>query len=478
MATVERVSSVLERVPPQNLEAEQSTLGAMMIDRAAIEKAAEILAAEDFYRPTHQVIFDVLCSLQERDEPVDLITVQEELRNRAKLEDVGGTEYLIALLDTVPSAANIEHYAKIVEEKAILRRLIAAGTEIIGLAHSDVSEIDVVTDQAEQAVFKVAQRRVGQYFTPITPLVSEAWDWVDKRYREKGVASGLTTGFEKLDYMTSGLQKSDFVIIAGRPSMGKTSLMLDIAVNAALKARETVAIFSIEMSKEQLAQRLVCARARVNAHRLRTGFFEDAEWNRLAKASNELWDAPIFIDDTTDITAMGMRAKCRRLRAEHGLGLVVIDYLQLMRSHRRTENRNQEISEIARTVKGLARELEVPVVVASQLSRAPEKREDHRPMLSDLRESGSIEAEADLVGLLFRPDYYKQKEVIDAAEMAGLDEDGNVQSYDPTRRQVEVAEVIIAKHRNGPTGTVKLGFVKDFASFEDLYEDPGGDDGE
>lgn len=466
---MQRVSSVLERVPPQNIEAEQSTLGAMMIDRAAIEKASEILSGEDFYRPTHQQIFDVLCTLQERDEPVDLITVQEELRSRGKLEDVGGTEYLMILIDTVPSAANIEHYARIVEEKAILRRLIAAGTEIIGIAHQEVSDIDAAADQAEQAVFRVAQRRIGQYFTPITPLVAEAWDWVDKRYREKGVASGLTTGFSKFDYITSGLQKSDFVIIAGRPSMGKTSLMLDIAVNAALKVGETVAIFSIEMSKEQLAQRLVCARARVNAHRLRTGFFEDAEWDRLARASNELYGAPLFIDDTTDITAMGMRAKCRRLRAEHGLGLVVIDYLQLMHSHRRTENRNQEISEIARSVKGLARELQIPVVVASQLSRAPEKREDHRPMLSDLRESGSIEAEADLVALLYRPDYYKQREVVDAAEMAGIDESGNVQSYDPSRRQVEVAEVIIAKHRNGPTGTIRLGFVKDFASFEDLY---------
>jgi len=468
---MERVTSVLERVPPQNLEAEQSTLGSMMIDRAAIEKASEILTAEDFYRPAHQEIFDAICSLEERDEAVDLITVQEELRGRGKLEEIGGTGYLMMLLDAVPSASNVEHYARIVEEKSILRRLIRAGTEIIGLAHEEVTDIDAVTDRAERTIFGVTQRRIGQYFTPISPLISESWDWVDKRYREKGAAWGLTTGFQKLDYMTSGLQKSDLIIIAGRPSMGKTSLMLDLAMNAALKAHVTVAIFSLEMSKEQLAQRMVCSRARVNAHRLRTGFFEDAEWERLAKASNELWGMPIFIDDTTDITSMGMRAKCRRLRAEHGLGLVVIDYLQLMRWHRRTDNRNQELSELARAVKSLARELEVPVVVGSQLSRAPEKREDKRPMLSDLRESGSIEAEADLVALLFRPEYYKQKEVQDAAALAGVGEKGEVRAYDPSHREVEPTEIIIAKHRNGPTGTVKLAFVKDFASFEDLYEE-------
>jgi replicative DNA helicase len=468
---MDRVASVLERVPPQNLEAEQSTLGAMMIDRAAIEKASEILKPEDFYRPAHQEIFDALCTLTERDEAVDLITIQEELRGRNKLNDVGGIEYLMILLDAVPSASNVEYYAKIVEEKAILRRLIAAGTEVIGLAHEEVTDIDATTDKAERAIFSVTQRRMGNYFTPLTPLIMSNWDWVEQRYREKGSSWGLTTGFQKFDYITSGLQKADMIIIAGRPSMGKTSLMLDIGMNAAIKGKATVAIFSIEMSKEQLAQRMVCSRARVNAHRLRTGFFEDAEWERLARASNELWGTKMFIDDTTDITTMAMRAKCRRLRAEHGLDLVVIDYLQLLKWHRNTDNRNQELSEIARAVKGLARELEVPVVIGSQLSRAPEKREDKRPMLSDLRESGSIEAEADLVALLFRPDYYVKREIHDAAGLAGVGDKGEVKAYDVNQREVEPTEVILAKHRNGPTGTIRLAFVKDFASFEDLYED-------
>lgn len=468
---MQKLAPAFDKIPPQNLEAEQSVLGSMMIDATAIEKASEILTAEDFYRPSHREIFDALCTLQEQDQPIDLITVQEELRSRGKLDEIGGTEYLMQIVETVPTSAHVEYYSKIVEEKSIRRKLISAGSEVIGLAQADQSEIDLVTDQAEQAIFKVSQRRVGNYFTPISPLIKDVWDWVDTRYRDKGVSSGLATGFEKLDYITSGLQKSDLVIIAGRPSMGKTSLMLDIALNAAVKSKETVAIFSIEMSKDQLAQRMVCTLARVSAHRLRTGYFEDAEWQRLADAANKLWQVPIFIDDTTEITSMGMRAKCRRLRSEHGLGLVVIDYLQLMHGNRNTDNRHQEISEIARSVKGLARELGVPVIIGSQLSRAPEKREDHRPMLSDLRESGSIEAEADLVMLLFRPEYYKQKEIENAKALAGVDDKGEVQSFDPSRRAVEPAEIILAKHRNGPTGTVRLGFVRDFACFENLAEE-------
>ena len=460
------MAAAVDKVPPQNLEAEMSALGSMMIERSALEKGLEILRPEDFYRPAHQEVFDALSSLSERDEPVDLITVQEALRKRGKLDECGGTEYLMALVDSVPTAANLEHYAKIVEQKSILRKLISAGTAIIGLAQNEDEQIDSVTDRAEQLVFGVAQRRIGEYFRPITPLVMQTWEWIDKRYHDKGETSGIATGFTKLDHMTSGLQPSDLVIIAGRPSMGKTALALDIAVNAACKAKETVAIFSIEMSAEQLVQRMVCAAARANAHRLRTGYFQDEEWNRLAKASSDLWDAPIYIDDTTDITALGMRAKCRRLKAEHGLGLVVVDYLQLMRSRKDMDNRQQEISEIVRSLKGLARELKVPVVAMSQLSRAPERREDRRPMLSDLRESGSIEAEADLVALLFRPDYYVVKEVDDTESVRGKDGVG----FDPEERNIETTEIIIAKHRNGPTGTVKLGFVREFAAFENLYE--------
>lgn len=464
---MERAASVIEKIPPQNLEAEKSTLGSMMIEPTALEKGMEILKSEDFYRPAHQEIFDALVSLSERDEPADLITLQEELRKRGKLDDCGGTEYLMALLDSVPTAANIEHYAKIVEKKSILRRLIAAGTAIIGLAQNEDEEPDVITDRAEQLVFGVGQRRMGEYFRSISPLVDQTWEWIAQRYNDKGEASGVPTGFTKLDHMTSGLQPSDFIIIAARPSMGKTALALNIAMNAATKSKQTVALFSIEMSAEQLVQRMVCMEARANAHRLRTGYFQDEEWDRIAKASGKLYEAPIFIDDTTDITHLGMRAKCRRLKAEHGLGMIVVDYLQLMRSHRNIDNRVQEISEIARGLKSLARELRVPVIALSQLSRAVEKREDKRPMLSDLRESGSIEAEADLVMMLYRPEYYIIKDVEDTASVAGKDGGG----FDPNARNVETTEILIAKHRNGPTGNVKVGFVREFASFENLYED-------
>ncbi len=457
--------SSIEKIPPQNLEAEQSSLGSMMLERSALEKGMEILKAEDFYRPSHQEVFDCLISLAERDEPVDLITLQEELRKRGKLEDCGGVEYMMSLVESVPTAANIEYYAKIVEQKSILRKLISAGTEIIGLAQNEDSEIDAITDQAERLVFGVAQRRMGEYFRSIAPLVSETWDWIDDRYHNKGVASGIPTGFDKLDNMTSGLQPSDFIILAARPSMGKTALALNFALNAAISSKQTVAIFSIEMSAEQLVQRMMCMRAKANAHRLRTGYFESSEWDRIAAASNELHMASIYIDDTTDLTHLAMRAKCRRLKAEHGLGLVVVDYLQLMRSHRNTENRNQEISEIARGLKSLARELKVPVIALSQLSRAVEKRDDKRPMLSDLRESGSIEAEADLVMMLYRPEYYNIKEVEDTEAISG-----KTGGADDGTRNIETTEILIAKHRNGPTGNVKIGFIRDFASFENLYD--------
>lgn len=463
---MERVASAIDKAPPQNIEAEQSTLGSMMLEPTALEKGMEILRSEDFYRPAHQEIFDALLSLSERDEPVDIITLQEELRKRGKLDNCGGAEYLIALVETVPTAANVEHYAKIVEQKSILRKLISAGTQIIGMAKNEDEEVEAITDQAERLIFSVAQRKMGDYFKPITPLVMETWEWIDKRYHDKGESSGIPTGFTKLDHMTSGLQPNDFIIIAARPSMGKTAFALNLALNAAIDARQTVAIFSIEMSAEQLVQRMVCSLARANAHRLRTGYFQDEEWDRLAKASSKLWDAPIFIDDSTDISAMAMRAKCRRLKAEKGLGLIVVDYLQLMRSHRNIDNRVQEISEIARGLKSLAREMHAPVIALSQLSRAVEKREDKRPMLSDLRESGSIEAEADMVMMLFRPDYYTVKEVTDTAAISGHDGGG----FDPNERNVETTEIIIGKHRNGPTGTVKLGFIREFASFENLYE--------
>jgi len=373
-------------VPPQNIEAEQSTLGAMLIERAAVEKAAEILGPEDFYRDAHQTLFEVITHLAERDEPVDLITVQEALKNRDKLEAVGGLAYLTALFDTVPTAANIEYYAKIVEEKAILRRLIDAAMEIVGLARGEVEDIAEVIDKAEALVFAVAQQRTAEYFAQLRTLLLSVFDRAEELGELKQQISGLSTGIHEFDMITSGLQSTDLIIVAARPSMGKTSLCLSIAEHVAIKEQKPVAIFSLEMSSEQLAQRMLCSQAQVNSHKLRTGHLNEDEWTQLALVVQSMYEAPIFIDDATESNALTMRAKCRRLAAEHGLGLIIVDYLQLMRSHKKTENRVQEIGEIVRGLKSLGRELKVPVIALSQLSRAVESRENKRPMLSDLRE--------------------------------------------------------------------------------------------
>ena len=450
--------TLLDRIPPQNLEAEQSTLGSMMIDRGALEKGIDILQPEDFYREAHQTIFDALISLAERDEPVDIVTVQEELRTRGRLDAVGGTEFLATLIDSVPTSANLEYYARIVEEKAILRRLIDASTQIMSWSHGPVENVDDVVDQAERLIFQVSQKRMGQYFTPLSVLAHRSYELLEDRYHDKGGITGLATGFTDLDSITSGLQSSDLIVVAARPSMGKTAFCLDIARHVSVQQNLPVAVFSIEMSASQLALRLMCSQSKVDSHRLRTGFFQQDDWPKLSAGSGLLYTAPMFIDDSTDVSALQMRAKCRRLKAEHGLSLIIVDYLQLMSSHRRVENRTQEISEIARALKSLARELQVPVIAVSQLSRAVERREDKRPVLSDLRESGSIEAEADLVVFIYREAYYKQKAIV-------MDEEG------PEPEQPEVdnsAEIIIAKQRNGPTGMKKLAFMQKFACFENL----------
>ncbi len=456
---------LIDRVPPQNLEAEQSTLGSMMIDRSALEKALDILKPEDFYREAHQIIFESLMSLAERDEAVDIITIQEELRGSGKLEAVGGIDYIMTLIDMVPTAANVEYYARIVEEKSILRRMIDASMQIIGLSHGEVESIDDIMDQAERMVFQVSQRRVGAYFTPISTLSQEAFERIERQYNEKAKVSGLSTGFHDLDNITSGLQSGDLVIVAARPSMGKTAFALDIARHVAVKDKKPVAVFSLEMSKEQLTLRLICSESHVDAHRLRTGYMENRDWPKLAEGVGRLYTAPIFIDDTTDVTALQMRSKCRRLKAEHGLSLVVVDYLQLMTSHKRVDNRTQEIGEMARALKSLAREMQVPVIALSQLSRAVEQRQDKRPMLSDLRESGSIEAEADVVMFLYRADYYKQKEIIMDDE--GLPAEQRMMG-DGGEQERDITEIIIGKQRNGPTGTIKLKFLPQYACFGNL----------
>lgn len=456
-----------DRIPPQSLEMEQATLGSMLIDRSAIEKAAEILKPEDFYREAHRIIFEAILSLVARDEPVDLLTVQEQLRLQEVLESVGGTSYLLQLMNSVVTPSNVDHYAKTVEEKAILRRLIGAAAEIQTLAHSEYEDIAEVVDGAERAVFGVAQRRIGAYFTPMRPLISSVFEQIEHRSENKDATTGLATPFDDLNYMTAGLQPSDLVIVAARPSMGKTSLALGMGQYAAIRHNLPVAVFSLEMSKEQLCIRMICSEARVDAHRLRTGYLVDDDWRRVGDGCSRLSEAPIFIDDSPDTSALEMRAKCRRLKAEHGLGMVIVDYLQLMRGHRRTENRTQEIGEIARALKSLARELKVPVVALSQLSRAVEQRPDKRPMLSDLRESGSIEAEADVVVFIYRDAYYKLKESVDSVEEEAEKEE---------RRQrgeelVEEAELIIAKQRNGPTGKISVAFQKQYTRFDNLAKE-------
>jgi replicative DNA helicase len=458
-------SFLLDKIPPQNLEAEQSALGSMMIDRGALEKGVDVLKPEDFYRDAHQTIFDALTSLAERNEPVDIVTVQEELRARGRLESIGGTEYLEALIDSVPTAANIEYYARIVEEKSILRRLIDSCAQINSLCHGHVDGLDSLVDQAEQMIFNISQRRLGDSFAPLSALVHAAFEKVEAQYRDKSDVSGLRTGFRDLDKITSGLQPSDLIIVAARPSMGKTAFCLDIAKHVAIHEKQPVAVFSLEMAKEQLTIRLMCSESRVDSHRVRTGYVLEKDWEHLAAGVGRLYSAPIFIDDTSGLSALQMRAKARRLQAEQGgLGLIVIDYLQLMQGHRRTDNRTQEIAEIARALKGLARELHVPVIALSQLSRAVEQRPNKRPMLSDLRESGSIEAEADLVMFLYRDAYYKQKELI-------TDEGGNmIDSVANGDEDDNVAEVIVGKQRNGPTGTIKVMWQPQFASFGNLEE--------
>lgn len=463
---------MLERIPPHNIEAEMAVLGAMLLgDRNAVERATEMVQREDFYREAHGRIFDSMVALAEKDEPIDLVTLKDELGRRGLLEAVGGTAYLMQLGDFVPTAANVAHYARIVAEKAVLRRLIETSGEIAGMAYGQTDEVDQLVDHAERSIFNVARRRRAEGFSSLKPLLTETFEKIDTLYHDRGVTTGVDTGFNDLNYMTSGFQPGDLIIVAARPSMGKTSLTLTIGQNAALKG-STVAVFSLEMSKESLVQRMICSEARVDAHRLRTGYLHEEDWSRLAQSVNRLWECQLYIDDATDVSSLEMRARCRRLRAEAGgLDMIIVDYLQLMRgSSRNSENRNQEITEIARGLKSLARELEVPVIALSQLSRSVERREDKRPMLSDLRESGSIEAEADLVMFIYRPSYYARKEAVsaDGEERAAAEEQESGGGGPPP--EGEEAEIIIAKQRNGPTGTVKLAFLPKYARFENLAQ--------
>ena len=453
-----------DHLPPQSIESEQATLGAALISRNAVERMIEMLERDDFYLEAHRKIYDVMVYLAERDNPIDVLSVPEELRRRDQLEGEGGMAYISTLADSVPTAAHVEYYARTVAEKSTLRKLIHAAGEITAAAHEQEEEVDHIVDQAERLIFAVAQRRVNQGFVSLRPVLLDAMERLETVRASDSSLTGTPTGFSPLDQMTSGFQPGDLIIVAGRPSMGKTSLCLAFGVNAAALSNAPVAIFSLEMSKEQLAHRMICSEAKVDGMRLRTGFLrvdtgdDESDWTRLGRAVGRLGDMPIYIDDASDISVLDMRAKCRRLKSEHGLGMIVIDYLQLIRGHGKQENRNQEISIIARSLKGMARELNCPVIALSQLSRGVERREDKRPMLSDLRESGSIEAEADVVMMLYRSRYYNRD-----------DSDGTAEPP-PGQEWIEDTELIVAKHRNGPVGTVHLGFLRRYARFEDLAE--------
>ncbi|MDI3538426.1 MAG: replicative helicase [Bacillota bacterium] len=435
----------VERVPPYSLEAEQSVLGAMLLDAEAVYTAAEILRPEDFYQENHQHIFRIMTELSSRGVSCDLVTVSEALRQEGRLEAVGGIAYLSDLAASVPSTANAEHYARIVAEKSLLRQLIRAANKIIEESYSAAEEAAAILDDAERAILNVAQRRSGQELVHVREALVEAYDRIEYLAQNQGVVPGLSTGFRDLDRLTSGLQPADFIVVAARPSMGKTSFCLNIAQHVAAVEKRPVALFSLEMSREQLVQRLLAAEARIPGQKLRTGALDEEDWPRLVAAMGRLAELPIFIDDSPAMTVMEIRAKARRLVAEQGPGLIIIDYLQLIQGTGRSENRQQEISEISRSLKALAREVKSPVVALSQLSRAVEQRQDKRPVLSDLRESGAIEQDADLVAFIYRDEY-----------------------YNPDTEKKGIAEVIISKQRNGPTGVVQLAFLKDFTLFHNL----------
>ena len=437
----------MDRMPPASIEAEQAVLGAMLLKPDAVTTAAEELSADDFYRETHRLIFEAMMELKERTEPVDLVTLTEQLKKADKLAKIGGIPALSLIANSVPTAANVHYHARIVHEKAQLRSLINAATEIAGAAYESADEVEDIMDSAEKRILAVSSGKRSKDFVPLQDILLDTLEQIDLRYNNKGSITGLPTGFTELDHLTAGLQKSDLILVAARPSMGKTAFTLNIAAHVVLRAKEPVAFFSLEMSKEQLVQRLLCSEGRIDSQRLRVGELEEKEWGDLIDTANRLSAAPLYIDDTPGITVMELRSKARRLKAEHGLSLIVIDYLQLMqgRTSKSGDNRQQEISEISRSLKALARELDVPVIALSQLSRSVESRQIKRPMLSDLRESGSLEQDADIVMFLYREDY-----------------------YDPETENKNITEVIIAKHRNGPVDTVDLTFLKQFTKFGNL----------
>ena len=434
---------IMDRIPPHNQEAEQSAIGAIFLEPQALITAAEILQYEDFYRVAHQKIFQTMNILSDKGKPIDVVTVTEELSAKKELEDVGGLSYLTEIANAVPTAANVAHYARIVEEKALLRRLIRVATNIVEDGFTREDEVEALLSEAEKKMMEVSNRKNAGDFRHIKDVLVQTYDNIELLHARKGDITGVPTGFRDLDRITAGFQRNDLIIVAARPSVGKTAFALNVAQNVATKTEENVAIFSLEMGAEQLVMRMLCAEGNIDAQILRTGALSAEDWRKLTMEMGSLSNAGIFIDDTPGIRINEIRSKCRRLKQEYGLGMILIDYLQLIQgSGNGKENRQQEVSEISRSLKALARELQVPVIALSQLSRGVEQRQDKRPMMSDLRESGSIEQDADIVSFLYREDY-----------------------YDKETENQNMIEIIIAKQRNGPTGTVTLAFVKEFNKF-------------
>lgn len=435
----------LSKVPPQSLEAEQSVLGALMLEPEAGSSVFEILQPDDFYRDNHRLIFVAIRDLSERGDPVDLVSVAETLRQSGRLEQVGGIATISQMARSVPSAVNVDYYARIVAEKSLLRQLIRTAGNIADKGYEPGEEATSLLEEAEKMIMDLSQRRIKDGFEPIRNILIKTFEKIETLYANKGSLTGVPTFFTELDRMTAGWQPSDLIIIAARPSMGKTALVLNMAQNAAVRAKIPVAVFSLEMSKEQLVQRMLCSEAMVDQQRVRTGDLLDTDWPKLTRAVGPLSEASIFIDDTVAISLAELRSKARRLKQEYGLGLIVIDYLQLMSLGRRSESRQQEVAQISRGLKGIARELSIPVIALSQLNRGVEQRQDKRPIMSDLLESGAIEADADVISFIYRDEY-----------------------YNPESDKKGIAEIIIAKHRNGPVGALELGYLKEFTKFVNL----------
>jgi len=445
---VASLEDTLRKVPPQNLDAEESVLGGILLDDTALDRVLEVMGVDDFYRESHRKIFQTMLSLSKQGAPIDLVTLSDRLRAQGELPDIGGAASLAALVDRVPSAANIATYARIVREKAVIRSLIRVSTDITERCYGSQDDIEAFLDEAERLIFDVSEQRVRPAFTKVGDMVMDTIKMVEQLYERKELVTGVPTGFLDLDRITAGLQPSDLIIVGARPSMGKTSLVMNIAQHVALHNNTAVGVFSLEMAKDQLMLRMLCSEARVDLVKVRTGYLGERDFPRLAMAASHLSEAPIFIDDTPAQNVLEMRAKSRRLKREADVGLIIVDYLQLMRGLTAQENRNQELSEISRSLKALAKDLNVPIIALSQLNRQVELRSDKRPVMSDIRESGSIEQDADVIMFIYRDEMY------------------NAESQDEG-----VAEVIISKQRNGPTGTVRLVFRREYTRFENLVED-------